>query len=177
MTDKTEMTKKRQTNDKKNDRQNWNDKKNDKQMTKNMTDKTEMTKKMTKKTTKKWQNKYFDFFNLCLPKFLLMLGFKQKKTGMCTPPTSLETWDLWSLLIWKQEKKGKRRLMYGHEEECKILAAHPFWSFCVFTEPSQTVHYLYWCLPNMTHTYLRILASLCFFHQKEQSPIEYPLVN
>ena len=42
MTDETEMTKKRQKNDKQNDRQNWNDKKND------------------KKLTKKWQNKYLN---------------------------------------------------------------------------------------------------------------------
>ena len=87
----------------KNDRQNWNDKnttkkiqKNDRQneMTKKWqknTDKTEMTKKNDKKWPKKWQPKlkwqkndnkndkkwqtnYYDFFNLCLPKFLLTVS-------------------------------------------------------------------------------------------------------
>ena len=44
-----------------------------KKMTNKMTNKTEMTKKWQQKRQKKWQNKYFEFFNLCLPKFLLKL--------------------------------------------------------------------------------------------------------
>ena len=75
-------------NDKQNDRpklkwQKMTNKMTDKiEMTKKMTDKTDMTKndtqndkqtEMTTKMTKKWQIKYFVFFNLCLPKFLLTI--------------------------------------------------------------------------------------------------------
>ena len=72
MTDKIEMTKKITKNDQQNDRQNWNDmkwqkngKQNDKQNWNH--------KKMTTKATIEWHIIYFDFFNLCLPKFLLNL--------------------------------------------------------------------------------------------------------
>ena len=89
MTDETEMTKKttKKWQTKWQTKLKWQKKRQ--KMTNKMTDKTEMTKKTTKKwqtkwqtklkwqnkwqkkRKKKWQNKYFDFFNLCLPKFLL----------------------------------------------------------------------------------------------------------
>ena len=81
-------------NIKKNDRQNEMTKKNDKKMTKKIQTKLKWQKKwqkMTKtwqkndnqkwndkkndnKNDKKWQTNYFDFFNLCLPKFLLTVS-------------------------------------------------------------------------------------------------------
>ena len=87
MTDKTEMTKKIQKNDrqnemtKKNDkkmtkkyRQNWNDQKKWQKMTKKKWQPKLKWQKNDNKNDKKWQTNYYDFFNLCLPKFLLTVS-------------------------------------------------------------------------------------------------------
>ena len=62
-----------------------------------------MTKKMTDKMTKQWQNKYFKFSNLWLPKILLTIFI----TGSCVWDTNRSSeWCPYIAAIWQSQGRS-----------------------------------------------------------------------